>query len=66
VRSFIALVFSCLNTVSFNSITLTASSLITVSIASYFLTPNLPLMKLAIKIRIGTWAKPTIAIFVSE
>ena len=42
------------STVSLTSIILTGSPLITVSFVSSVLIPNLPLMKLAIKIRTGT------------
>ena len=58
--------FPSLTTVSFNSIILSGSYLTKLSVASSVLIPNLPLIKLAIKIRIGTWARPPITIIVSK
>ena len=65
-EAFIASAFPSLTTVSFTSIILTSSPLTTVSFVSSVLIPNLPFIKLAIKIRIGTWARPPITILVSE
>jgi len=59
-------VVESLTTVFFSSIILTGSSLTTVSFVSSVLIPNLSFIKLAINIRIGTWARPPITILVSE
>ena len=64
--SFIASAFPSLNRVFFTSTILTGSPLTPVSYVSSVLIPNLPFIKLAIKIRTGTWARPPITILVSE
>tara|TARA_B100001989_G_C24371353_1_gene379527 strand:+ start:325 stop:543 length:219 start_codon:yes stop_codon:yes gene_type:complete len=64
--SFIAFAFPSSTTVLFNSIILTGFSLTTVSFAPLVLNTNFPLIKLAIKIRTGKWARPLITILVSE
>mgnify|MGYP007000097867 CR=1 len=57
---------SSLKKVFFASITLTGSSLDIVSITYSISAPKIPLIKEAIKIRTGTWAKPPITVLISE
>ena len=63
--SLIASAFPSLNTIFFASIIFTSFYLNTLSFVSSVLIPNLPLIKLVIRIRTGAWTRPPINILVS-